>query len=312
MGSGANTLGVSSHSKKKVLILGGKGFLANILANSLEDYSVALASRELLELSDSTFQNIQIDWDDKESIVNACRGIDIIIHAAGPDSSACSLDPFSAYDFFNRKLSNLLDAANVASVQKIIFFSTAHVYKSPLVGKIDEKTDCENTHPYAISRLLGEYTLKKRAGGIGIEVLRLPNIFGYPQTFGENSWKLFVNNIAKQLVDDKKIVLSSNGNGYRCFCPAAKFVEEVRLSIETQSNFSIRNITGECMSLKDMASRLLDVYTKRTGESALIHYNLDDKSQREPLEFKSLNDPKLSLDIESELSNLLTKIKRGV
>ena len=117
-------------TKKTILITGGFGFLGGRLGQYLsENYNVILGSR-----SDQNEPNwlpiaktLKIDWDDENSLNDACNLVDIIIHASGLNAQECSSDPEKALLVNGVYTQNLVRAAINKNVKKFIYLSTAHV-----------------------------------------------------------------------------------------------------------------------------------------------------------------------------------------
>ena len=59
-------------------------------------------------------------------------------------------------EFNGAATARLVRASLRAGVSKFIYFSTAHVYRSLLVGYFDDNSCPRNAHPYASTHLAGE------------------------------------------------------------------------------------------------------------------------------------------------------------
>ena len=113
----------------------------------------------------------------------------------------CDADPVAAFQVNGVGSARLRLAANRAGVRRIIYFSTAHVYRSPLVGTITEDCRTLNLHPYAKSHLAGESALYSYPDLTGPEtlVLRMSNAFGAPLHPSANCWGLLANDLCNKL-----------------------------------------------------------------------------------------------------------------
>jgi UDP-glucose 4-epimerase len=207
------------------LITGGSGYLAGRLAEFLakKNHYVRLASRSPLSLRPQNTDTILIDWDSPETIAMACENIETIIHTAGMNARESEANPVHSV-LFNTILTGKLMAIAVAQkVKKFIYFSTAHVYNSPLTGEIDEETCPRNHHPYASSHraaedLLKFYSEKSTTKSI---ILRLSNSYGAPFSKNSDCWGLLFNDICRQIVTTRKVILNSRGSQRRDFIPLA-------------------------------------------------------------------------------------------
>ena len=207
----------------RILVTGGWGFVGARLAQHLYQagHSLILGSR-CQHNPPSWLPNtevVQTNWHDEKSLGKICKGIDVVIHAAGSNANDCSSDPIAALEFNGAATMRLLAAANSAGVGRLIYISTAHVYADPLTGIISEKTRPTNMHPYATSHLAGENAVLSASheGQIKGIVLRLSNAFGVPLRRDTNCWMLLVNDLCRQAIESRSMILRSNGLQQRNF-----------------------------------------------------------------------------------------------
>ncbi|QTR46426.1 NAD-dependent epimerase/dehydratase [Thiothrix litoralis] len=206
-----------------ILITGGFGFVGGRVAVHLAQtgYQVILGSRNAVTPPEWLPQAkvVQMLWDDVATLEKCCTGVDIVIHAAGMNAQDCVADPVAALAFNGVATARLVAVAKRAGVSRFIYFSTAHVYDSPLVGTITEEQCPRNLHPYATSHLAGEQAVLSATqyGTMQGIVLRLSNAFGAPTHNDVNCWMLLVNDLCKQAVQSHKLVLQTSGLQYRDF-----------------------------------------------------------------------------------------------
>jgi UDP-glucose 4-epimerase len=207
----------------RILITGGFGFVGGRLALCLaqDGHKLTLGTRHQISSPNWLAQAhvAKIAWDDVAGFEHHCKGVDVIIHAAGMNAKDCVYDPKAALEFNGVATARLVAAARRASVKKFIYLSTAHVYASPLKGVITEKTYPDNSHPYATSHLVGEQSVLNAhlLGDMQGIVLRLSNAFGVPMHKDVNCWMLLVNDLCRQAVQTRQLVLNSSGQQQRDF-----------------------------------------------------------------------------------------------
>ena len=251
--------------KKIILITGGFGLLGGKLGQYLsENYNVILGSR-----SDKNVPNclpivktVKIDWDDENSLNDACNMVDIVIHASGLNAQECSSDPEKALLVNGVYTQNLVNAAIKQSVKKIIYLSTAHVYSDNLLGVITEDTSTTNIHPYATSHVAGEdaVLLAIRQGHMEGVVVRIANVFGSPVSKDVNCWMLLVNDLCKQAIVEKSLTLNGDSKVIRDFVTIRDFCSVIKFLIEEGNNTSdIVNIgSGKACTIGEMAVKIQD------------------------------------------------------
>ena len=208
----------------RVLISGGFGFLGGRIAKYLANkgYKIILGSRinrpppEWLPEA----KVAQLNWSDENALAEVCQCADIVIHAAGMNAQECESDPVSALDFNGLVTARFAKASKRSGVAKFIYLSTAHVYKCPLSGNIDEGTCPRNLHPYATSHLAGEnaaLSMANESTSFTAIVLRLSNVVGRPMSVNANCWTLLVNDLCKEVVVENRITIRGDPNSVRDF-----------------------------------------------------------------------------------------------
>jgi len=247
----------------RILITGGFGFIGGRIAAYLSQagHQVLLGSR-----NDSNppvwlpqAEVVKIQWGDECAIESSCEGVDVIVHAAGMNAQDCAADPIAAYDFNGVATKRLVEAASRAGVKKFIYLSTAHVYASPLVGIITEQTLPNNSHPYASSHLVGESAVLNadERGVIQGTVMRLSNAYGAPMHKGVNCWMLVVNDLCRQAVQTRMLVLQTSGLQQRdfvCVSEVCRVTEALIFSNDSTIKPSIFNVgAGISQSVLEMA-----------------------------------------------------------
>ena len=246
----------------RVLITGGFGYIGANLGEYLlqNGHQVILGSRR--DRSSPCWlpqaEVVKTYWEDETALATICQGVDAIVHAAGMNAQDCLDDPVSAMKFNGVATTRMIQAAIRAGTKRFVYLSTAHVYKSPLEGTIDENTTPQNTHPYASSHLAAEYALshevlRQRIEGVS---LRLSNGFGIPKNVKSNCWDLLVNDLCRQAVILGKLQLRSSGEQQRDFIPLSTISERTLkiLLLPKEALPTTINIgCGQSISIIDMA-----------------------------------------------------------
>lgn len=207
----------------RVLISGGFGFVGGRVAKYLQQagYEIILGSRNAISSPDwlPKVKVVKTNWNDLDSLEEICTGVDVIIHASGMNAKDCEANPVAALELNGVATARFVRAASVKGVSQFIYLSTAHVYASPLVGVISETNCPRNLHPYATSHLAGENAVLSANQSRQIQgaVLRLSNAFGAPMHKDVNCWMLLINDLCRQAVTTKMMVLYTTGLQQRNF-----------------------------------------------------------------------------------------------
>ena len=138
-----------------ILITGGCGLVGSTTVEQLlQDYSPesivifdnlsrgTIANVEKV-LNDPRVKLIQQDIRDKKAVQQAMQGMDTVIHMAALRITACASYPGEAMEIMCDGSFNVLEAAQMAGVKKVIAASSASIY-----GLADTFPTREDHHPY--------------------------------------------------------------------------------------------------------------------------------------------------------------------
>ncbi|MBL0954446.1 MAG: SDR family oxidoreductase [Leptospira sp.] len=304
---------------RKVLITGGFGFLGGRIAKHLSNqgFEVFLGSRTI-RVVPSGFNNCKsviTNWDDTNQLRDVCSDQDVIIHTAGMSAEDCAKDPIASFEFNCIGTMKLLEACKSNERKKFIYLSTAHVYGSPLVGKLTEDSIPKNNHPYATSHLAGEFGVNysNAKGDTEGYNLRLSNGFGAPILEDGNCWKLFVNDLCKQAITKRELTIHSNEEQQRDFIPISNLTKTIEMIINQENPLSQNTFnlgSGISFTLLEMAQKIRSRTNHLFGYSPEIKTNPNVKNSND--HFLEYNIDRLKsfhlsddLNLEGELDSLL-------
>jgi UDP-glucose 4-epimerase len=247
---------------KTILITGGLGYLGSRIAQSLlkrSEYKIILGTRNSQsELPKKLFgcQLVLFDLLQQNNIKKNLKDVDIIIHLAAMNANECDKNPNDALLVNGLGTLNLVNSARASNVKKIIYFSTAHVYGSPLLGNITEETLTVPKNHYAIShRVAEDYIIEaSKEGKISTAILRLTNAIGNPVHRKTNCWMLVANDFAKQIIEKNEIIIRSSGNQSRDFIPISDVSSALFLLLNKNTFGEVLNLgSGVSLTILDLA-----------------------------------------------------------
>ena len=256
----------------KYLITGASGFLGGRLSTFLENKGLEIirATSNVKIIESSNYKNwVLTEFNKYETLKKLCKGVDYIIHAAGPNADYCKKNPKSSFDFYSLETKNFVKAAKASQIRKFIFLSTAHVYNNKFEGLINEKLPTLNNHPYALANLEGERVVREIFGKSPEHaiILRLSNIFGFPDRKEVDCWMLFINNVCKEIVESQTITIESNPLIKRDFIPVNDFCEMISRLCESDFLNKENNIVNfgseKTLSLIEIAKLIKQIYFKK-------------------------------------------------
>ena len=302
-----------------VLISGGLGYLGGRIAKYLLDsgFQVRIGSSRSHPDVPSDLLSCEIvicDLSDKRSLENACKNVSSIIHLASLNAQECDHDPEAALLINGLGTLNLLNAAKKMGVTKFVYFSTAHVYGSPLQGIIDENSTPRPIHDYAIThRLAEDYVLQANSNkDITGSILRLTNSVGSPLNSKENCWMLVVNDLCKQTALNHSMELHSDELVQRDFIPISTVCSTV-VDVLTSDvlDGEIANISSSVvLTLRELTNLIADRSEVVLGFRPNINFKRLPKGK--PLESLFISNSKLKssgciidTDLSYEIDQLL-------
>ena len=156
------------------------------------DYAVIITTRKPI----NNFPNnipantsvMRLNYGSEEQLKKAMKGIDTLIHLAGPDAHTVSNDQERITRQHIELTGRLIHFAQVNSVKKFIYFSTIHVYGKNLQGVVTEETKPIPVHPFAKAHLEAENIIKSQSKEIVTMIVRCSNSFGAPFFENEKCW----------------------------------------------------------------------------------------------------------------------------
>ena len=88
----------------KYLITGASGLLGGRLSTFLENkgFEILRGSSNLDAIESSNDKNwVLTEFNNFETLKKICKGVDYVIHAAGPNADYCKQKPKSSFDFYS-------------------------------------------------------------------------------------------------------------------------------------------------------------------------------------------------------------------
>jgi len=266
----------------KILITGGWGYLGGRIAVTLAEklgWPVRLSSRQPRPQSPAWLpqaETVCLDLLRPQTFAAALAGVTAVVHLAAMNENDSLADPVKADRINTKATADLLDAAIKSGIKRFVYFSTAHVYGSPLVGNITEASIPRPVHPYAISHYQAEkFVLAAQAQGrIEGIVVRTSNGFGAPTHIDVDRWTLLVNDLCRQAVQNRKLVLHSSGLQQRDFVTLHDIAKAtghfLRLPADNCAD-GLFNLGGECsMSIWEMTQAVSKCCRDILGEEVPV------------------------------------------
>lgn len=175
----------------KILITGGAGFVGSTTADQLLEAGAAevrvldnfiRGNLRNLEYARKNGDVVVIEGDirNRETVDNAVKGVDYVIHQAALRITRCAEAPREAIEVLIDGTSNVLESAIQHKVKKIVAASSASVYGNPSYLPMDESHPFNNRTLYGAGKIANEQMLRSY-----YEMFHLPYVaFRYFNLYG--------------------------------------------------------------------------------------------------------------------------------
>jgi UDP-glucose 4-epimerase len=227
--------------EKKIIILGGLGFIGKNLYNTLvvDNHSVTILTDSISESDDfltpQVRKNIVVGSIlDASFMDQALIGYDVIFSLAGSSGASDSIkDPYKDLDTNLKGHLNILEACRKNNPTALLIFPSSRlVYGKPETALVSENHPLRPDSIYAIHKHTTEqyYLLYQRLYGISCIIYRISNPFGPYQKFGSNHYGI-LNWFIHKAINHEAIEIYGDGGQKRDFIYINDLINLFKLSI---------------------------------------------------------------------------------
>jgi nucleoside-diphosphate-sugar epimerase len=256
----------------KYLVTGGAGFIGSHLATELatrassrHDEIVVLdnfSSGRRENLTGLPVRIIAADIRDLNALRKAVQGVDTVFHQAALCSVAKSMeDPVGTHDVNVTGTLNVLEAARLEGVRRVVLASSSAVYGDSEALPKHEGMATAPMSPYAISKLIGEEYCQLYWQTYGLETvaLRYFNVFG-PRQAPDSDYAAVIPKFLDALISNARPQVYGDGSQTRDFTFVQDVVEaNLAAAISPTAAGQVMNIAcGQRWSLLDLLNCLED------------------------------------------------------
>jgi len=248
--------------KKKIIVLGGTGFLGKHLIEKLSktNYSLKILIHNKTILNNfKTFKgNILSSYFLEKNIKNC----DFVINLVGQIVKR----HYSLYENIVGGI-NLLESCRINKIKNIILISTVNVYSSKINKPSKETDEIFPQTQYGKIKALTEkiYEFYANTYGMNITILRLSNLYG-PKTKNGILYQLL-----KSIFENSTVVLSHKGKQYRDFLFVKEAAEGILKAIKYHNKgFNVYNIGS---GKKHQINHAIKIIEKISNKKILVKFS---------------------------------------
>lgn len=219
------------------LVTGGAGFIGSNLCETLlgmgykvrclDDLSTGKQENVELLTDREDYEFIKGDIKDLQVCMDACKGVDYVLHQAAWGSVPRSIEMPLFYCANNiTGTVNMLEAARQNNVKKFVYASSSSVYgDEPNLPK-KEGTEGNLLSPYAVTKRCDEEWAKQYTKHYGLDTygMRYFNVFGRRQD-SDGAYAAVIPKFIKQLMNGERPVINGDGKQSRDFTYIENVIE---------------------------------------------------------------------------------------
>ena len=219
------------------LITGGAGFIGSNLCEAilklgyrvrcLDDLSTGKQANVDLFANNTNYEFIKGDIKDLDTCINACEGVDYVLHQASWGSVPRSIEMPLFYCANNiQGMLNMLEAARQNGVKKFVYASSSSVYGDEAHLPKQEGVEGNLLSPYALTKRCDEEWAKQYTMHYGLDTfgLRYFNVFGRRQD-PNGAYAAVIPKFIKQLMNDEQPTINGDGKQSRDFTYIENVIE---------------------------------------------------------------------------------------
>ena len=255
------------NNKNHVLVTGGAGFIGSNIAIQLvkDGYQVTV----LDDLSTGYLKNLDTIKDkikfiqgsitDYDLLNKIMPGVDFVLHQAALPSVPRSIDkPLDSHANNATGIINILDAARLNKVKRVVFASSSAVYGDAKEKYKSEDLTTNPLSPYAVTKLVGEEYCRVFSELYDIETvcLRYFNVFG-PQQDPASDYAAVIPLFIKAILADQQPTIFGDGTQSRDFTYVNNNVQANILAMHSDKvgkGETINVACGQAFSLLDLVA----------------------------------------------------------
>ena len=221
--------------KKNIFLTGSNGYLGSIIKKKFKKkFNIIISQKD---------QNLK-KFDNHA-----------ILHLAALNKNSCEKNKSLAYKINVTNTRKLINFSKKYNFKKIIFFSSIHVYGKQK-SKIKENQILKPKNYYGITKKKSEEMLLNISRNTNIIILRISNVIAKPHKENEQSKKLIVNYLCRNILK-ANVKINSNGDDTRDFISINYLIDCLLFFLNRDKKGVFNLCSGQSISIKHICSIIL-------------------------------------------------------
>ena len=200
-----------------------------------------------------------------EDCINACRGVDYVLHQAALGSVPRSVeDPISTNKANVDGFLNMLVASKDANVKRFVYAASSSIYGDhPSLPKFEDNIG-NPLSPYAVTKLVNELYAQVFAKSYGFKSigLRYFNIFGKRQDpFGP--YAAVIPQWISSMINNENVYINGDGETSRDYCYIDNVIQMNLLSATSENDDAINEVFNVAVNRRTSLNELYELIQER-------------------------------------------------
>ncbi|WP_127019330.1 SDR family oxidoreductase [Flagellimonas beolgyonensis] len=277
------------NSDKSILVTGGAGFIGSNLCESilengnkvrcLDNLSTGKKTNIEKLLAHPNFEFVEGDITTLETCMQACTGIDFVLHQAALGSVPRSINnPMKTNEVNISGFLNMLWAVKESGVKRMVYAASSSTYgDSKSLPKVEDVIG-KPLSPYAVTKYVNELYADVFAKTFGIETigLRYFNVFGRKQD-PNGAYAAVIPKFVMTLMKHESPTINGDGNYSRDFTYIDNVIEMNIRSIVSEDKNAVNQIYNVACGDRTTIQDLFDLLVEYLGEYDPAIKNIEPK-----------------------------------
>ena len=264
------------------LITGVAGFIGSHLAHALVERgdtvrgldNFSTGRRENLAAIAQHIDLREADLRDADAVLEACRGVDAILHQGALPSVPRSVkDPRTSHESNINGTFNVLEAARACGTPRVIYAASSSAYgNQPGFPRVETMTP-QPIAPYPVQKLTGELYMQSywRVYGIETVCLRYFNIFG-PRQVPDSPYSGVMAKFALQMLRGERPTILGDGEQGRDFTYIANAVQANLLALTAPAEKCAGQVFNIACGKRHTLNETYGIISRQLGFSGPPNY----------------------------------------